>query len=582
MNIEKNFWSWFAVKQCHNKRFERREMRETMYYNDFIKAVEGKLLAMSEMKKTEWIRNKARVTKENERIAFLNSLSVKQDYCPIIYEEKEIEDFFRKIEEGEVYFECSSYEEYGDSYWASEYSYEYSDAFEIEKDLCRAFQIAESLLFQKKYKKASVLYERLCCTAFQTFDSKTEEWDELKLEDIVEHKLVNLNLKQIALNLMNAKYHAAKGVKRVTALYKYLSLGIGKNIKVEEIFTVGPEELKGIDLFMEDWITFLKNTEGDMAGEFLTVACKYQGGISRLYETAREASLMHPVLFEHVCKSLLDEQKESECEKIGLEAIRELHENLIIRGRIADLTIEAARKLGHEDVIRECYEVAFYSEATLDHYLRLFEMPDYQNIADRASKHANTLPEKPEWEANHKNQQLRVNSLSKDHKNVLRFFNGEFEYIYELCQRDSSTLGWSGMFKGFAVPLFILLLDKNKKLSIDGERLIDGIAFKKGFMELDKKRFVDQLLSWKEKVVLTNRQYEKYISWLKEEVDKRTDAVVGGGFRHSYYKAAILIAAFGEVLESNGMLHGRMVLIEHYKKMHPRKRAFKAEFELLI
>ena len=54
-----------------------------------------------------------------------------------------------------------------------------------------------------------------------------------------------------------------------------------------------------------------------------------------------------------------------------------------------------------------------------------------------------------------------------------------------------------------------------------------------------------------------------------------------GGHRKSYYKAAALIAALGETMESNGKLHGRMVLIEHYKKMHSRKRAFKTEFEML-
>lgn len=37
----------------------------------------------------------------------------------------------------------------------------------------------------------------------------------------------------------------------------------------------------------------------------------------------------------------------------------------------------------------------------------------------------------------------------------------------------------------------------------------------------------------------------------------------------------------GETLESNGMVNGRTVIIEHYKKAHSRKRAFKEEFELL-
>lgn len=81
--------------------------------------------------------------------------------------------------------------------------------------------------------------------------------------------------------------------------------------------------------------------------------------------------------------------------------------------------------------------------------------------------------------------------------------------------------------------------------------------------------------------MVTEEQYEKYISWLKDEVYKRTETVVGGGYRNSYYKAAALIIALGEALEPNGMINGRTVMIEHYKKIHSRKRAFKAEFELL-
>ncbi len=71
------------------------------------------------------------------------------------------------------------------------------------------------------------------------------------------------------------------------------------------------------------------------------------------------------------------------------------------------------------------------------------------------------------------------------------------------------------------------------------------------------------------------------IGWIKKEVDKRTEAVVGGGYRKSYYKAAALITALGETLESNGKVNGKMVTIEHYKKLHSRKRAFKAEIEML-
>jgi hypothetical protein len=563
---------------------ERREMRKAMNYNEFMKAVDEKLSAMSEVEKTEWIHNMARTTNLNQRIIFLNSLTKKQDYCPDISlkkEIKELEDWCRKIEDAEIYFECSGYEEYGESYWDSDYTYEYSDIFEIGKELSRAFQIAEGLLFQKEYQQAVALYDLLCSITFSALDSDIEESSELELEELVEEKLVILDLKRIALNMMYAKYQVTERGERAAALYRYLSWDMCKNIKVEEMFTIGPEELKGIDRFMEDWISFLKNTDGDLAGGLLSEACIYQGGISRLCEAAREVWARHPILYQHACKYLLNEKKEFECVKLGMEAISVLPEKLVIRGSIADLAAKAAVQLENTDIINQCYEVAFYSESTLYHYLRLFELSDYQNIADRAVQHAETLPENSMWEGYHKNKQMMVNSLSKEHKKLLRFFNGEFDYIYEDCKKDRTTLGWSNNFKGTVVPLFILLLDKNKKLTKAGQRLIDGIEYRLGFTEDHTKSFTDQFSGWKEKVVLRNEQYEKYIAWLKEEVDKRTEAVVGGNYRKSYYKAAVLITALGETLESNGKLYGRMVTIEHYKKMHPRKRAFKAEFEQL-
>jgi len=115
--------------------------------------------------------------------------------------------------------------------------------------------------------------------------------------------------------------------------------------------------------------------------------------------------------------------------------------------------------LEHSDIVKECCEAAFYSESTLNHYLRLFELSDYQDRADRAAKYATTLPE-------------------------------------------------NNMWKGY---------QKSKQ----------------------------------------------------------------GAYRKSYYKAAALIAALGETLVSNGMLNGKTIMIDHYKKMHSRKRVFKEEFEML-
>lgn len=174
---------------------------------------------------------------------------------------------------------------------------------------------------------------------------------------------------------------------------------------------------------------------------------------------------------------------------------------------------------------------------------------------------------------------MEINNISLQHKMILHFFNGEFEYIYEECKKDKTYLDWSNNIKGIFVPLFILYLDQSHSFSKAGEKLIEGLNHRLNYSNNDEKNFIERFFIWKNKTKITREQYEKYITWLQSEVDKRTDAVVGGGFRASYYKAALLISALGETIESQGNINAKKNIIENYKKVHSRKRAFKAEFE---
>jgi hypothetical protein len=550
-----------------------------MNYNEFMKVVEEKLFIMSEEEKTKWIYNKARIAKEHERSGLLNSLGEEPDYDPIIYEKNKIENWCEKIEEGDIYFECSGYEEYGENYWDGDYAYDYYDPFDIVEDLYDAFQMAEDLLYQKRYQESQNLNNLLLNLTFIVSDRDTVDWNELDFEEVVDEIWTNFNYERVVLNLMYATYQITKGKDRFQSLYSYLIWNKSKNIKIEDIFRIGPEELKDIDSFMEEWISFLIDTDGDRAAELLLEACLYKG-IDYLCEIARTKYLRHPILFKYACEDLLSQNKDVECEKLGLEAVDLLSENLIIRGEIADLTAIAAINLKHYDIAEKCYEASFYSKSSLNNYLRLFQISNYENITKKAAKHVEKLSEDDTGGFNNINKQININTLSRNHKDIIRFFNGEFDYIYDIYIKEKYSLGWTTRFKGIVIPLFILLLNKDKKSTKAIEKLVEGIIYRLEFVGEDVD-FLDLFLNWREKQVLTEEQYEKYISWLKDETDKRTEGVVGGCYRNSYYKAAVLIASLGETLESNGMTNGRAIIIEHYRKAHSRKRAFKAEFELL-
>lgn len=123
-----------------------------MNYNEFIKAVDEKLATMSESDKEKWIHNLARTIQEDERCKFLNSLNGENNSGEIIHDIKEIQEWCEKIQNGDIFFECSYCEVYGENYWRDD-SYEYHDTYEIGKKLTSAVIKWKSIIFHWNIKK---------------------------------------------------------------------------------------------------------------------------------------------------------------------------------------------------------------------------------------------------------------------------------------------------------------------------------------------------------------------------------------------------------------------------------------------
>jgi len=105
----------------------------------------------------------------------------------------------------------------------------------------------------------------------------------------------------------------------------------------------------------------------------------------------------------------------------------------------------------------------------------------------------------------------------------------EFDYVLESCKNGKSFLGWSSKdIRGVLVPLFLLAFNKNNELSKAGKALVDDMDSRLDFEEKDNQNFVEAFLKWKELILLTEEQFEKYVDWLRQMVKKRTDAVDAG------------------------------------------------------
>ena len=81
--------------------------------------------------------------------------------------------------------------------------------------------------------------------------------------------------------------------------------------------------------------------------------------------------------------------------------------------------------------------------------------------------------------------------------------------------------------------------------------------------------------------MMYNKIQNKYIDWLKDIIDKRVDAIVSNSHRKSYFKAAILVIALNEVLESND-IQNKDDFINYYYKKYSRHSAFRRELNKYI
>lgn len=73
----------------------------------------------------------------------------------------------------------------------------------------------------------------------------------------------------------------------------------------------------------------------------------------------------------------------------------------------------------------------------------------------------------------------------------------------------------------------------------------------------------------------------KVIKWLEELIEKRVDAIMEGNYRKLYYKVALLVVFYGEILESQN-LKSKKDYIKYFENKYSRRSAFKSELRELL
>ncbi len=543
---------------------------------------------------------KAYQNSEKEEGSFV-SKTEKQDKAEIEKEYTRLKELFEEIEEGELYIDAEGYEDYSSGYWDSDWVYEYEDTQGVGK----IFEDAANLLLQsvndKCYETAVDLFALLSEAEVLVADQGDNFT--LSLGEMIEEHLASIDQEELAQHVLYAVYQSTELDKRAERFYEYCTQPFFRKVRLEQILSLGSEELKGLPEFWDAWIDLLIHREGDTAGEFLRQAVLFQKDEDEMTETAQKAAKMHPSLYLAVLEYLESRQKSERQLQVGKEALEKIDKSCRLRSQAALYTTEAALKAGDKKTAEMCWIEAFESHSTPVNYLRIAaNIEEPASYRERAAQVINALPyagktDRYGYELNH---ELQINFLSENDRSLMGFFMGDFESSMKECLETREGLGWSGKFIKKGIPLFLLLLLQSEQLLQGCQDMARSAAFYLGFKresyvkgtkenlkgasdtgteENEIAVFWSCFRSWKavHGLSVTEEQAANYLVSLEEMIDRRFQAIVSKQHRNHYGSVAALAAALGEVKASRGEHGAKEKLLLKYREEFPRHTALHGE-----
>ena len=578
----------------------------------FIQKSDEILDSMSIEELRRCLHNVARKTPEGKRESFLQLLEdccdqddqedskEKLQYKSLIPDEKvkeklsDIKRIFTKMENGELCLSAQGYEDYSNGYWASDWIWEYEDNEGIGRIIEDAVLFAHDCMNDCRYEEAVTIFKLVMDTQIFVEDECGGDSFELSLEEMVDEKLVGVNLKVLALDVLYSNYQLQTAAQRASVLYSYFTYPYFKEIHIEDIFSIGREELRDTDMFFQSWIDFLMLQSGDVAARLLREGILYYKGTIGLVEMARQGYKEHPSVYLAV---LLEYEKVHDYEKmkeIGKEALNKLECDLKLRGEIAMKAAQASCCVNDSEFMKKCWYEGFYSNSTIPNYLRLFVdgevTREYKNLAAK-------IIEKLRVCDNHYNHisETAKNKITDMEYKYLCFFSGHFDKIKNWCMEQKSPLGWSGNFIGYGVDLILLYLYADYNLRKAGKKIAARVSKRMGFNESKNLLFMKEnsvfetevsvqkgeeifwniFCLWKVNYAITVDDMRSHVEWLESVIDKRIDGIVGGKYRNKYNDVALLAAVLGEVKESHGLKMAKKIVINRYLEKYSRHSSFR-------
>lgn len=541
-----------------------------MECKEFYKKVNKYIKEMKKEELTDFINNILRKIPESKFEEILCMINMDHTYLSDIEIKNRINKYkekFKKIEEGNLYFYAEQYEDYSCGW--DNWNIEYFDKDNLGNTIEEAVEYAVNLVNHKEYNYAKEIFDMILETNYQAFDEDMREIFEISLLDIRAYELISVNISMLCLYIIYVTYQVSNN--KSEDIYNYFKNNPNFiNISIEESFKLGIEKLTNLDDFYLEWIDFLSRIKGDVEYRLLREALiytDYEGYEKYINQITKN----QPKVYIDIFNYLRDENKINELIDLGNKALKTIDNNSKIGSDIA-------LYLANIDTKNKEYYIceAFKFNTNVLNLLRIINNGYYEKYKDE-------IKNKIIYSNAEKNEETNI--VDKETYYLLQFFTGNFETFYNECVKNKKLLGWTNSFEKTSVYLWLLLLNENNKMTKCYSKIISDIFSDIGYSE-EKNQLLNTNIDevwkkWKSNFKIDRIIKTKVIKWLKLLIENRVDAIMERNYRKSYYKAALLVVAYGELILSQN-LGTKEEYIRYFTNKYSRRSAFKYELNALI
>ena len=185
--------------------------------------------------------------------------------------ESKIEEYrtkFKMIDDLDLCFHATGYEDYDNYYWV-DWIWEYSDDDNVGDLIKEATYYAVNLVNHKEYKYAKEMLDLIIYTNYQFLDDDGGDFFEISLKKLQEECLINIKVYTICTYAIYATYQFSTKSSRAKNIYDYFKNENFRDVSVEDAFKLGTEVLTELDDFFISWINLLIDKQDSIAYRLL-------------------------------------------------------------------------------------------------------------------------------------------------------------------------------------------------------------------------------------------------------------------------------------------------------------------------